>query len=141
MPAAHALCRLLSRTERQHRGLRGVIQKNKTEANICSSVSVQAIEKGAISSSSILTPGSDHRFPSTVPSWCRFTPIHLVHISGYILEKPRTSSGSQGLQHLGSLVSSRCFAHGGKKGRDMLRFGEGSTHEVLNCVLPVDCLF
>ena len=115
MPAAYVLCRLLSQIKRQHRGLQGVIQRNKTKANTCSSISVQAIEKGAVSSSTTLTPGSDYHFSSTVPSQ-RFHTVHLAHISGYILEKPRTSNGSQELHHLRALDSSRCFALGRQEG-------------------------
>lgn len=128
-PVAHMLCRLLRWTKKQHRALQGVIQRNKTEANTCSSVSMQAKEKAAISSSSIPAPGSDHHCPSSVPSRHCFTSIHLTHISGYILEKSRTSNGCQGLCHLRPLISSRRFALGGKKGREVLSFGERSSHE------------
>lgn len=109
LPAAHVLCRLFSQTERQHRELWRVIQRNKAEANTCSSISMQTIQKGAISSSSTLTSGSDHHFSSTVPSQHCFTPTHLTHISSYILEKPRNSNSSQELCHLTSLGFIKAF--------------------------------
>lgn len=96
--AAHTLCTSLCWIKWQHRGLRGVTQRNKTEANTHSSVSVQAIEKRDISFSSTLTPGSNCCFPSPVPLQCCFTPIHLTHTSGYTPEKTKTNNSRRGPQ-------------------------------------------
>lgn len=95
---------------------------------------MQAIEKRAISSRSTLTLGSNHHFSSTVLSQCWFTPIHLAHISGYILEKPRTSNGSQKLHHLRSLV----FCSWRQERETCAQFWRRKhSWEVLDCVTSI----